>query len=79
MRIIYLWPKIVKLSANMIVICILCVYFVCLLDHIYIYKTIHYHATSSFIEIKMTKKHILPGSRLGFQPKVGRSANFEIV
>ena len=36
MRIIYLWPKIVKLSANMRVICILCVYFVCLLDHIYI-------------------------------------------
>ena len=77
MRIIYLWPKIVELSANIIVICILCEYFVCLLDHIY--KTIHYHATSSFIEIKMTKKHISPGSRLGFQPKIGRSANFEIV
>ena len=33
MRIIYLWPKIVELSANIIVICILCEYFVCLLDH----------------------------------------------
>ena len=63
----------------MIVICILCIYFVCLLDHIYIRLVIHYHATSSFIEIKMKKKTILPGSRLGFQPKIGRSANFEIV